>query len=223
MKGMLFGIVLIIVLGLGGLAYRNITERQTQPIACPLDALVCPDGATVVRTGPSCTFPACQPPNVSFPDIAIAFAVPEGFAPAALPDAASVAAYESPHAEDSLAQAAIIIRRYAVSASSDSTSSPQATALDTIRQTAIGGASGLPISATRFTSTTIGNRRFTVVSIGRFEAVINTAYYLARGTDVLRFDAIDRDVADWTSPNLDVSALPAHAALENLLSTLQGR
>lgn len=212
---MLFGIVLIIILGLGGFAYRNIAERPARPIACPLDALVCPDGIAVARTGPSCAFSACPPPNVSFPDVAITFAVPEGFAPAALPDVASVAAYESPHAEDSLAQAAIIIRRYAVSASS--------TALDTIRQTAIGGASGLPISATRFTSTTIGNRRFTVVSIERFEAVIDTAYYLARGTDVLRFDAIDRDVVNWTSPTLDVSTLPAHAALAKLLSTLQGR
>lgn len=212
---MLFGIVLIIILGFGGFAYQNIIERPIQPIACPLDALVCPDGATVARTGSSCTFSACPPPNVSFSDIAVAFAVPEGFAPATLPDTASVAAYESPRIADALPQAAIIIRRYAVSASS--------TALDTIRQTAIGGTSGLPISATRFTSTTIGNRRLTVVSIERFEAVIDTAYYLARGTDVLRFDAIDRDVANWTSPNLDVSELSAHVALAKLLSTLQGR
>lgn len=212
---MLFGIVLVVILGLGGFAYRHIVERSAQPVACPLDALVCPDGATVAREGLSCSFPACPPPNVSFPDITVAFAVPSGFAKAELPDGASVAAYESPHAPETAAPASVIIRRYATSASS--------TALDTIRQTAIGGTSGLPISATRFTSTTVGNRRFTVVSIERFEAVVDTAYYLARGTDVLRFDAIDRDVANWTSPSLDVSTLPAHMALEKLLSTLQGR
>ncbi|MDP2651967.1 MAG: hypothetical protein Q8O94_02435, partial [bacterium] len=62
----------------------------------------------------------------------------------------------------------------------------------------------------------------TVVSIERFEGVIDTAYYLARSGDVLRFDAIDRGT-DWTNPNLDISALPAHAALLKLLATLQGQ
>ena len=215
MKGLLFGILLIVLLGLGGFAYRNVAEHSTRQVACPLDALVCPDGTAVSRTDLSCSFPACPPPNVSLTNAAIAFAVPNGFAATALPDAASIVAYESFASASSMRAADIVIRRYAISASS--------TALSTIQQTAIGGASGLPISATRFTSTTIGSRRFTVVSIERFEAVIDTAYYLARGTDVLRFDAIDRDIVNWTSPNLDVSALPAHAALEKLLSTLQGR
>lgn len=215
MKGMLLGVVLIIVLGLGGFAYRNVAERSTRPVACPLDALVCPDGTAVSRTGLSCSFPVCPSPNVSLPNVAIAFAVPSGFVATTLLDAASVAAYESSAAASSSQAADIVIRRYALSASS--------TALSTIQQTAIGGASGLPISATRFTSTMLGNHRFTVVSLERFEGVVNTAYYLARGADVLRFDAIDRDVVNWTSPNLDVSTLPAHAALAKLLSTLQGR
>lgn len=223
MRGLLLGILFIVLLGFGGFAYRNVAERSTRPVACPLDALVCPDGTAVSRTGLSCSFPACQPPNVSLSNVAIAFAVPSGFAATTLPDAASVAAYESSVAASSTQAADIVIRRYAVSASSDSTTSPQATALSTIQQTAIGGASGLPISATRFTSTMLGNHRFTVVSIERFEGVVNTAYYLARGTDVLRFDAIDRGVMGWGDSRLDVSALPAHAALAKLLSTLQGR
>jgi hypothetical protein len=108
----------------------------------------------------------------------------------------------------------IVIHRYAIEASS--------TALATIQQTAIGGASGAPVSPTLFTSTTLGSHRFTVVSIERFEGVIDTAYYFARSTDVLRFDAIDRG-ADWTNPSLDVGALSAHAALVKLLTTLQGQ
>jgi hypothetical protein len=138
--------------------------------------------------------------------------LPEGFTIAALPDAASVAAYEMPTAASSTAN--IVIRRYAIAASS--------TALYTIQQTAIGGASGAPVSATSFSSTVLGNHRFTVVSIERFEGVIDTAFYLARNTDVLRFDAIDNG-ADWTNPNLDVSSLPAYAALVKLLTTLQGQ
>ena len=213
MKSLLLGIVLIIVIGLGGLVYRNAVEYPNQPIACPMDALVCPDGTAVGRTGNSCTFSICPPPNVLLADIGISFAIPSGFIPAELSDASSVVAYELPNAS-STENSSISIRRYPISASS--------TALATIQQTAIGGASGLPIGAQAFSSITLGVRRFTVVSLERFEGVIDTAYYLARGADVLRFDAIDRG-ADWTNPNLDVSALPAHSALMELLTTLQGR
>lgn len=213
MKGLLFGILLIIILGLGGLVYRNAVEHPLQPIACPLDAMVCPDGTSVGRTGISCTFPACPPPNVSLADINIAYAAPADFTQGEFSDPATVASYEKSIATSTSAR--IIIRRYAISASS--------TALATIQQTAISGTSGQPIvGATAFTSTVIGNHRFTVVSIERFEGTIDTAYYFARNSDVLRFDAVDMQVANWTDPNLDVTALPARAALMKLLATLQG-
>jgi hypothetical protein len=213
MKGLFLGILLIIILGFGGLVYRNAVEHPNQPIACPFDAEVCPDGTSVSRTGTSCTFSPCQPPNVSLSSINISFALPDGFAAIALPDSASVAAYKL-STVSSTPGADIIIRRYAIAASS--------TALSTIQQTAIGGASGAPVSATSFSSTVFGTHRFTVVSIERFEGFIDTAYYLARNTDVLRFDAFDSG-ADWTNPNLDVGALPAHTALTKLLVTLQGQ
>lgn len=213
MKSLLLGILAIILIGIGGLVYRNAVEHPLQPIACPLDAMVCPDGTSVARTGLSCTFPACPSPNVTLADIGISFAIPAGFIVAQIPDATSVVAYEMPTAS-SIENNSIVIRRFPIIASS--------TALATIQQTAIGGASGAPVSVTSFTSTVLGTHRFTVVSIERFEGVIDTAYYLARGTDVLRFDAIDRG-ADWTNPNLDVAALPAHTALTKLLSTLQGQ
>lgn len=213
MKSLLLGIVFIIVIGVGGLVYRNAVEHSLRPIACPLDALLCPDGTMVARQGLSCTFPACAPPNVSLADVGVAFVVPTGFTPAPLPDNASVVAYEmsaAPFADGDT----IVVRRYDIPASS--------TALATIQETAIGGASGLPVSATSFTSTMLGTYRFTVVSIERFEGVIDTAYYLARAKDVLRFDAIDRGVTNWMEANLDVSTLPAHTALQKLLTTLQG-
>ena len=211
MKTLFWGILLLILVGIGGVVYRNAVEHPAQPIACPIDAKLCPDGASVGRTGLSCTFPMCPPPNVSLESASIAFAVPNGFVGSGFFDEASVAAY-APAAATSTASASIIIRRYAISASS--------TALATILETAVGAASGAPVSPTSFTSAMFGPHRFTVVSIGRFEGVIDTAYYLARGTDVLRFDAIDRG-ADWTNPSLDVSALRAHAALAKLLATLQ--
>ena len=212
MRSLILGILLIIIAGVGGLVYRNAVERPVRPIVCPLDAKVCPDGTAVSRTGLSCTFPACPPPNVSLPDVGIGYAVPAGFREVAPPDAASVAAYSIPGPTPE-EPSEIIIRRFAIP--------PSSTALATIQEAAIGGAWGEPVSVTAYSSSELGTHRFTVVSIERFEAVIDTAYYLARGTDVLRFDAIDRGVANWTDPNLDVSKLPAHAALIRLLATVQ--
>jgi len=133
----------------------------------------------------------------------------------ALPDDQSVAAYTLPANASSTGDANIIIRRYSIEASS--------TALAVIQQTAISGASGMPVGATSFTSTVLGSHRFTVATVERFEGVVDTSYYLARSTDVLRFDAVDMNVTGWTDPNLNQSALPAHAALLKLLSTLQGQ
>jgi hypothetical protein len=214
MKELLLGIVLIVIIGFGGLVYRNAVEHPNQPVACPMDAKLCPDGSSVARTGSSCTFAECLPPNVSLPVAGISFALPDGFHAAELVDTASVATYEGTAAASTTAPR-ITIRRYEVASST--------TALAVIQQTAIGGASGLPISVTSFSSSVFGGRRFTIVSIERFEGVIDTAYYLARGADVVRFDAMDTGVAGWTDPSLDISALPAHRALAKLLSTIQGQ
>lgn len=213
MKTLFYGVVLIVLIGIGGLVYRNAVEHPLQQIACPLDAKMCPDGTAVGRTGLSCTFPECPPPNVTLADLGISFAVPPGFAAVAPQDASSVAQFDMTDASTTV-PSSIVTRRYAVTASS--------TPLAVIQATAIGGASGLPVPATSFTSATIGTRRFTVVTVERFEGQVDTSYYLARGNDVLRFDAIDRSVLDWTDPGLDLSTLPAHHALRSLLGTLQG-
>lgn len=215
MKGLFLGILLIVIIGIGGFIYRNAVEHPLRPIMCPLDALVCPDGTSVLRTGSSCIFPQCPPPNVSLTDINTSFALPSGFSAIAFPDSASIAAYGSPTTASSTNDATLIIRHYAID--------PSATVLATIQKTAIGSPSDLPVSATSFTSTVLGNHRFTVVSIERFEGTIDTAYYLARNVDVLRFDAIDTNVANWMNKDLDVTTLPAHSALIKLLTTLQGQ
>ena len=216
MKYFLLGALLIIILAGAGFLYRNALEHPSQPVACPMDAKVCPDGTSVARTGSTCTFPDCALPNVSLTYIGIAFALPEGFIPAPRSGDMGdvVMEYAMPTASSSEDVNSIIIHRYAIQASS--------TALATIQATAIAGASGAPVSATSFSSKVMGTHRFTVVSIERFEGVIDTAYYLARATDVLRFDAIDRG-ADWTNPDHNIATLPAHSALEKLLITLQGQ
>lgn len=215
MKNLLLGILVIVLVGIGGLVYRNAAEHPYQQIACPLDAKICPDGTSLARTGTSCTFPVCPPPNVTLDSVGISYAVPSGFTDTGAPDTATVAAY-SELAASSTQPDSIVIRRYMIAASS--------TALETIQNTAIGGASGAPLPTTSYSSSVLGSHRFTVVTIERFEGIVDTAYYLARPDkgDVLRFDAIDRNVANWTDPSLDEFSLPAHAALVTLLTNLQG-
>jgi hypothetical protein len=211
MKSLLWGIVLIVILGVGGLIYRNAVENPTQPIACPVISLECPDGSSVAHLVGSCDFPACPPPNVSLADSNIAFALPDGFTATTTPDAASIAAYANTSTSSNTG--IIVIRRFGVDASS--------TPLAIIRQTAISATSGTPVPVTALSSTVIGGQNFTVVSIERFEGVVDTAYYLARGSDVLRFDAIDGNVINWADANLNIQQLPVNAALRKLLTTLQ--
>ncbi len=219
-KTLALGILCILVVGIGGFIYRNAVEHPSQPIACPLDAKVCPDGSTFGRIGTSCAFPVCLPPNVSLDAIGLAFALPTGFHSVTPDNPAAIAQYEHDYASSTptdatLAPSTITILRYPIAASS--------TALMTIQKTAIGGASGAPISATSYSNANIGQHHFTVVPIERFESTIDMAYYLARENDVLRFDAIDRGGFDWTNPSLDVTKLPAEVALRAMLATLQGQ
>ncbi len=75
MKELFLGVVLIILLGLGSFLYQNALrngDEPTGPVACTLDARICPDGSGVGRTGPACEFEACSTDPISF-------AAPEGF------------------------------------------------------------------------------------------------------------------------------------------------
>lgn len=211
-KGLLTGIALIILIGIGGFLYRSIMEAPTGPVACTMDAKICPDGTGLGRTGPSCTFPMCPPPNIDLPLAGIAFALPAGYTPTTLPDPEAIAVYTKN--ETSGVESNIVIRQFALTAST--------TAANFIRNNAILDPSGMPASPTAFTSVTIGGHRFSVVTLGRFEGVVQTVYYLSREGEVLRFDALSRNVMNWTDPSLDVFTLSAALDLRALLATLQG-
>lgn len=63
MKEMLLGVALIILLGFGSFLYKNALQKGPvtgAPVACTLDARICPDGSAVGRTGPTCEFEACS-------------------------------------------------------------------------------------------------------------------------------------------------------------------
>lgn len=57
-KKIIISILLVLVAVIGILYYRTPTPPDEQ-VACTMDALMCPDGSGVGRTGPNCEFEAC--------------------------------------------------------------------------------------------------------------------------------------------------------------------
>lgn len=54
-KFIIFIIIVLIIVVVG--LYRSATGRQVDgPVACTADAIECPDGTWVGRTGPNCEF-----------------------------------------------------------------------------------------------------------------------------------------------------------------------
>src|SRR5262249_13147482 len=113
MKGLLAGIVLIIVIGLAGFLYRNAMERPMPVGACTADGKLCPDGTTLGRVPPTCAFPACPPPNVEVANLGVAFVLPAGFSESQSADASVVANYDAPVAS-STNHNSLVIHRYAI-------------------------------------------------------------------------------------------------------------
>lgn len=217
MKSLFFGIVLILLLGVAGFFYRNILERDQPPppVACTMEAKVCPDGSAVGRTGPSCEFTACPFPNAEDPDISLGFVVPEAYtanADVIGPDITLRAVFEKPSLSPSVAHT-ITVRRYAIAEGE--------TADDVIlAHTRYQPADMQAEDFSRFDTESIGGKTFRHTVIERFEGQIQSAYFLTRVTDVLMFEVIERDVVDWMEPTLSIKDLPEHAALRAMLGTI---
>ncbi|HEY0010967.1 MAG TPA: hypothetical protein VGB97_03600 [Candidatus Paceibacterota bacterium] len=220
MKELLFGIVLILVLGIGGFVYRNVLERPdiglNLPQECNADAKVCPNGATLGRSEPGCAFPACPLPNIELATLGIAFALPPGYVEnrnAPMPGDDLIAAYEKASVTTGVPHV-IVLRRYAIPAGK--------TANDVMLAETSYDTSGEPVKAmSEFTPVAIGGRNFYRITTDRFEAQVHTVYYLPRASDVLRFEVLELDVTNWTDPSLVVTDLPEHRALTTLLEKLQ--
>lgn len=69
MKKYLIIIIIVVILAiiLGGGYYIYSRLIQQKPVACTMEAKICPDGSSVGRTGPKCEFADC--PNVSLKQI----------------------------------------------------------------------------------------------------------------------------------------------------------
>jgi hypothetical protein len=218
MKSLFFGLALILLIGLAGFFYRNVMESSSvpEPIACTMEAKICPDGSSVGRVGPSCAFAPCAFPNVEDTELGIGFVAPSGYKVdenAYGADPSLVAAFVKPSMSESVSNS-IIIRRYPIEAGE--------TADDVIlAHTRYQPADMQAENFERFTTESIGGKTFRSTVIERFEAVVQSAYFLARAKDVLMFEVVEHDVTDWMEPTLSVKNLPEHAALREMLRTFQ--
>jgi hypothetical protein len=224
MKGILSGILIVVLIAFGAFVYRGAKERAIAPAphagtaqACTQEAKVCPDGTSVGRSGPNCAFAACALPNAEDAETDIAFVIPAGFvanADAIGADPTLRAVFDSTAKKSAGISDTIVIHRYPIPAGK--------TANEVILANTVHGASGIPAkSMSEFLPVPIGGKTFQSITVERFEAVIHSEYYLVRTNDVLRFEVIERDVPNWTDPKLLVANLPAHQALLKMLATLQ--
>lgn len=214
MKQLLSLSAIFLVVGIAGFLYRNTVEKPyaVESRACTLEAKVCPDGTSVGRSGPTCSFLPCAFPNVEIASAGVSFLAPEGYAIDTGAGAALVA-LSKPASIDWPAHV-ISVSRYPIPEGKTA----EDVMLANVRyQPADEQASDL----SRFHPFTAGGKTFQETTVERFEGLVHTSYFLARESDVLRFDVSEKGVQGWTDPALDVRALPEHQALSRLLSTLQ--
>lgn len=217
MKQLALFLVLIIVLGLGGFLYRYTMEQPNleEQIACTMEARICPDGSSVGRSGPDCAFAACPFPNVELTNIGVSFAVPAGYTQimSGAPNQETLRIFEKASQSPSVKHT-IHVKHYAIPAGQ---TGEQVILANTRFQPADMQAEDF----SRFTTVNAGGRVYRAVVIERFEALVQSSYFLVRENDVLRFDIVEHDVMDWMNPDLVVADLPEHKALLQLLGTLQ--
>jgi hypothetical protein len=217
MKGLLAGIVFIIVVGVGGFLYRNTFEHPAvptpSPMACSTDAKLCPDGTSVGRSGPNCVFAPCALPNAEDTRIGISFVIPVGYTAntdAIGADESLRAVFDKPSKGD--VPHSIVIRRYPIEAGKTATST-------ILSHTMYEPSGNTAQSLKEFKAKAISDKTFLCATLERFEGQIHTVCYLARAQDILRFEVLEKDV-DWTNPKLNIDTLPEHVLFYGLLKTV---
>jgi len=215
-KQLIAGLVLLVIIGVGAFLYRNTMERPAikdtaTSGACTEEARVCPDGTAVGREGPSCAFAKCAPPNVEL-EGGISFVTPTGYVRTPATQGA-VAQFEKPSLSGTPSHT-IRVQRIPV---------PSGQTVDAVilANTRYQPADMQAENFNRFLNKTIEVKTFRTTVIERFEAQIQSVYYLARSNEVLRFEVTEHDVISWMDPNLIVEELPEHRALLTTLGTLQ--
>jgi len=215
MKNLLIGIALLILIGIAGFLYRNSLESHDQALQGPAAAhKLCLDGS-LAKADTIGGEPKCPASNVQDTDNGISYVLPEGYVAdehAYGADSTLIGAFMKDATTTS--SQTIIIRAYPI----PSGETAQQVMLE---ETRLEPSDMNPKDMSAFTPKIIGTNTFSSIVVERFEGVVDSAYFLARADDVLRFDIVEKDVQDWTSPTLDINSLPEHQAFLKMLNTLQ--
>ncbi|KND46849.1 MAG: hypothetical protein AB199_00210 [Parcubacteria bacterium C7867-004] len=220
MKQLLALLALILVGAFGIFLYRNTLERPTEQVGCTLEAMICPDGSSVGRTGPECAFAACPTSAAtSLPEAGISFILPAGYVDGVQLPGADGKEEDLLHFYQMSAPSGefhyLSFYRYAL---------PEGKTPDEVilAHTRYQPSDMAAEDFSRFETSLINGRTYRSTVIERFEGQVLSSYFLERENDVLRFDILERNV-DWTNPDLDINALPEHKALLEMLATLETR
>jgi len=206
MKELMLGVVLVILLGLGSFVYQNaLTDRNAPegPIACTLEARICPDGSAVGRTGPLCEFEACSTDPISY-------TAPEGFKDS-LPLLSSIVEgrlgfYTK---EPSTISNNITIHAF-------KTENPEQTLLEKVALTP----SDLhPKSIEDFEIVTIGDRDVYRIVNERFEATVEVTYGIFLEDFLVLVSLRDIAVENWME-DFDINDLEDLQTVEDVVSSV---
>lgn len=226
MKQLFLFTVLLAVLGFAAFMYRSTLEApmhgtniaSSTGAACQADAKVCPDGTSIGRSGPSCTFAACPLPNIELAQAGVSFVLPGGYRAgqnASASDSSIFGVYEKlTFSASSSLPDSLVVGRYPIPEGKDANAVMLA---ETMYES-----SGLqPKSMQAFTPVIINGKTYQMIVVERFEAIVHVEYYLPRAHDVLRFEALQHNVTNWSDSKLDVRSLSTVRDLETVLGTLQ--
>jgi hypothetical protein len=222
---LIFGIVLILLIGIGGFFYRNVAERSgaPEPVACTMEAKLCSDGSSVGRVAPSCEFAPCPAETFSIAGQFIA-TVPSGYVLEVDPDIdreagddmTIVATLTKPALGAGPAHR-ITVHHLGVT--------PGEFEDDIVRATRFQPSDMPAESIDQFEKVILGGNTFYTTVIERFEGQVESAYYVpvvrdGVASDLLLFTLVERDVTNWTDPDLVITSLPEHQAFVSMLATL---
>jgi len=223
MKQLFYCVVLLAILGIASFLYRATiegplhgTNMASSSGACTVEAKLCPDGSSVGRQGPSCEFAACALPNIELAGAGVAFALPPGYKNDVLNvnDPTLIGAYEKVSLGTSSSPQTLVVRRFKIPEGKDANAVM-------LSETMYESSGMQPESIQEFKPVIINGLTYQMIVVERFEALVHVVYYLPRQHDVLRFEALERNVMNWTDPALNVRTLPSVSALETLLGTVQ--
>jgi len=207
MKKIGIGISIVLAVLLIGFLYRNSTERV------PMDLI-----ASTTPSNQACTADAKICPDVSASST-LGFVLPSGYAQLenGSQSQTTLRVYQKATATNGMNHT-LTVSQYPIEGDT--------TAILLMLQNTVFDPSGMQATSTNaFKQVTYGKNTFYVVTVGRFEGQVETEYYLPVAGDtsrtLYRFDLIERNVTNWTDPNLNISTLPEHQAIAKMLSTVQ--